>query len=126
MADVPRASTLDQSEIDKFAALAAEWWNPNGPFGALHRINPLRLQYIRDLAKQHFPPPQAGEVAIRSERAGASGGASPLSHAARDSSPAGGGANKSRALDGLTALDLGCGGGLVSAPLARMGAAVTG
>lgn len=87
------ASTLDPAEIEKFSALAAEWWNPSGPFGALHRLNPVRLHYIRDQAGRHFSSY--------------------------------GGQSRSRALAGLSALDLGCGGGLVSAPLARMGAAVT-
>ncbi|MGH6951272.1 MAG: bifunctional 2-polyprenyl-6-hydroxyphenol methylase/3-demethylubiquinol 3-O-methyltransferase UbiG, partial [Vitreimonas sp.] len=82
-------STLDPAEIAKFSALAAEWWNPKGPFGALHRLNPVRLQVIRDLALRHF--------------------ATPVRHP----------------LQGIDALDLGCGGGLVSAPLARMGANVT-
>ncbi len=40
---------LDPSESDKFSRLAKEWWNPNGPMKTLHRMNPLRLQYI----KQH-------------------------------------------------------------------------
>lgn len=83
------ANTLDPAEIAKFSALAAEWWNPKGPFGALHRLNPVRLQYIRDLALKHF------------------------ARVAR------------KPLDGVTTLDLGCGGGLVSAPLARMGAKLT-
>lgn len=82
-------STLDPAEIEKFSALAAEWWNPKGPFGALHRLNPVRLQFIRDLALRHF---------AKTSR---------------------------RPLVDLNALDLGCGGGLVSAPLARMGASVT-
>jgi 2-polyprenyl-6-hydroxyphenyl methylase / 3-demethylubiquinone-9 3-methyltransferase len=82
-------ATIDPAEVAKFGALAAEWWNPNGPFGALHRMNPVRLQYIRDLAAKRF------------------------------------GVSGVRPLTGLTALDLGCGGGLVSVPLARMGAAVT-
>jgi len=82
-------STLDPAEIQKFSALAAEWWNPKGPFGALHRLNPIRLQFVRDLVASHF------------------------------------GSRTPRALSGLKTLDLGCGGGLVSAPLARMGADVT-
>ena len=82
-------ATIDPAEIEKFSALAAEWWNPKGPFGALHRMNPVRLQYIRDLAIEHF------------------------------------GAKGSKPLAGLSVLDLGCGGGLVSVPLARMGANVT-
>lgn len=81
--------TLDPAEIAKFSALAAEWWNPDGPFGGLHRMNPVRLQYVRELAERHF------------------GG--------RGRAP----------LQGVRTLDLGCGGGLVSAPLARMGAELT-
>lgn len=88
MAEAP--STLDPTEIEKFSALAAEWWNPDGPFGALHRLNPVRLQFIRDFAIRHFR------------------------------------GSGRRPLSGLRVLDLGCGGGLVSAPLARMGATVTG
>ena len=86
MAEPPTTGTLDAAEIAKFSALAAEWWNPNGPFGALHRLNPVRLHYIRDVAVKHFATPMR------------------------------------RPLAGVETLDLGCGGGLVSAPLARMGA----
>ena len=82
-------STLDPAEIEKFSALAAEWWNPKGPFGALHRLNPIRLQFIRDEVVRHF------------------------------------GTEPRRPLSGLRVLDLGCGGGLVSAPLARMGGDVS-
>ncbi|MBL8544022.1 MAG: bifunctional 2-polyprenyl-6-hydroxyphenol methylase/3-demethylubiquinol 3-O-methyltransferase UbiG [Hyphomonadaceae bacterium] len=81
--------TIDHAEIAKFSALAAEWWNPKGPFGALHRLNPVRLQFIRDLAQRQFATPAR------------------------------------KPLEGLKVLDLGCGGGLVSAPLSRMGGAVT-
>ena len=38
----------DPQEISKFEAMAAEWWNPKGKFKPLHRINPLRLDYIAD------------------------------------------------------------------------------
>jgi 2-polyprenyl-6-hydroxyphenyl methylase/3-demethylubiquinone-9 3-methyltransferase len=82
-------ATTDPAEIEKFSALAAEWWKPDGPFGALHRMNPVRLQYVRDLAMAHF------------------------------------GAKGRKPLKGISTLDIGCGGGLVSVPLARMGAEVT-
>jgi len=82
------ATTLDPAEIAKFSALAAEWWNPKGPFGALHRLNPVRLQHIRDVAQSVWP-------------------------------------DRRPPLKGVATLDLGCGGGLVSAPLARMGANLT-
>lgn len=89
MVDGKTTGTLDAAEVAKFSALAAEWWNPDGSFGALHRLNPIRLQYIRDVVAEHFHTPMR------------------------------------RPLQGLTTLDLGCGGGLVSAPLARLGASVT-
>ena len=38
---------IDKAEIDKFDALAARWWDPEGDFRPLHQINPLRLDYIR-------------------------------------------------------------------------------
>ena len=83
------AASLDPAEIAKFSALAAEWWNPKGPFAALHRINPVRLSFVRDAARRYF------------------------------------GSAARRPLAGLDVLDLGCGGGLASAPLSRMGGVVT-
>ncbi len=41
-------SSLDPEEVRRFAEIAAEWWDPDGPFKPLHRINPIRLSYIRD------------------------------------------------------------------------------
>lgn len=86
--------SIDPSEIEKFSAMAAEWWDPAGPFKPLHDINPLRLGYIRDHAAAHF---------------GMLAGNPPLTP-----------------LAGISALDIGCGGGLISEPLAQMGAQVTG
>ena len=40
------AQTFDHNEIAKFEAMAAEWWDPTGKFKPLHKINPLRLDYI--------------------------------------------------------------------------------
>ena len=47
-------STVDPAEIAKFSKLSAEWWDPNGKMAPLHRINPLRLAYIRDAACRKF------------------------------------------------------------------------
>ncbi|MES1197073.1 MAG: bifunctional 2-polyprenyl-6-hydroxyphenol methylase/3-demethylubiquinol 3-O-methyltransferase UbiG [Pseudomonadota bacterium] len=90
MADPQQRSTLDPAEIEKFSKLAKEWWDPKGPFGALHRMNPVRLDFIRERASRQF------------------------------------GASGRRPLEGRSVLDIGCGGGLVSAPLSRLGGAVTG
>ena len=43
-----RISTVSTEEIAKFSRAASEWWNPQGEFGMLHRMNPLRVGYIRD------------------------------------------------------------------------------
>ncbi|KYK44138.1 bifunctional 3-demethylubiquinone 3-O-methyltransferase/2-octaprenyl-6-hydroxy phenol methylase [Bradyrhizobium liaoningense] len=47
-------STVDAAEIAKFSKLSAEWWDPKGRMAPLHRINPLRLGYIRDAACRKF------------------------------------------------------------------------
>ncbi len=85
-------TTIDQAEVDRFTAMAAEWWNPAGKFKPLHKFNPVRIRYIRDKAAAHF----------------------------------GREANTHRPLEGLRVLDIGCGGGLLSEPMARMGATVIG
>jgi len=41
---------VDHSEVNKFEALAARWWDPNSEFRPLHEINPLRLEYIDTIA----------------------------------------------------------------------------
>ena len=43
-------TTVDANEIAKFSRLSAEWWDPKGKMAPLHKINPLRLTYIRDAA----------------------------------------------------------------------------
>lgn len=72
--------------------MAAEWWDPAGKFGPLHKLGPVRLAYIRDRICAHF---------------------------GRD-------ARRARPLAGLRVLDIGCGGGLIAEPMARLGASVTG
>jgi 2-polyprenyl-6-hydroxyphenyl methylase/3-demethylubiquinone-9 3-methyltransferase len=47
-------ATVDQREVARFAAMAAEWWDPRGRMGMLHKLNPTRLAYIRDTACRHF------------------------------------------------------------------------
>jgi len=85
-------STVDQAEVDRFSALAAEWWDTRGKMAPLHKFNPVRLGYIRDRAAEHF---------------------------GRDP-------KKLDCLKGLRILDIGCGGGILSEPLARLGASMVG
>lgn len=47
-------TTIDQAEVDRFSAMAAEWWDPQGKFRPLHKFNPVRLTYIRDHVAAHF------------------------------------------------------------------------
>ena len=85
-------STIDPAEVARFDALAKSWWDPKGPMAVLHKFNPVRLAFIRDLACERF-------------------GRDPKSL---------------RALEGLSLVDIGCGGGVLSEPLSRLGAQVTG
>lgn len=86
------STTIDDQEVEKFSAIAAEWWDPTGKFKPLHKFNPTRLELIRDQLCAHF-------------------GRNPQAQAP---------------LSGLRLIDIGCGGGLVSEPMARMGADVVG
>lgn len=109
-------TTIDEAEIAKFSAIAAEWWNPAGKFAPLHRINPVRLKYIRETALAHFfhseklQPDQAGD----SEAAGPNGILEAVAPA-----------NIIAPFTELSAIDIGCGGGLVAEPITRMGFNVT-
>jgi 2-polyprenyl-6-hydroxyphenyl methylase/3-demethylubiquinone-9 3-methyltransferase len=85
-------TTIDQAEVDRFSAMAAEWWSPTGKFRPLHKFNPVRLTYIKEAVCNHF---------------------------GRD-------VRDPKALAGLRVLDIGCGGGLLAEPVARMGASVVG
>ncbi|WP_410052823.1 bifunctional 2-polyprenyl-6-hydroxyphenol methylase/3-demethylubiquinol 3-O-methyltransferase UbiG [Bradyrhizobium sp. SZCCHNRI1058] len=51
---VPSGSTVDPAEIAKFSKLSETWWDPKGKMAPLHKINPLRLTYIRDAACRKF------------------------------------------------------------------------
>jgi 2-polyprenyl-6-hydroxyphenyl methylase/3-demethylubiquinone-9 3-methyltransferase len=44
------ATATNPDEIEKFAALASTWWDAAGPMAPLHRLNPVRIAYVRDQA----------------------------------------------------------------------------
>lgn len=85
-------NTASADEIGRFTAIADSWWDTDGDFRALHRLNPTRIGFIRDHMAAHFHRQVTDEGPFK----------------------------------GLNLLDIGCGGGLLSEPMARLGANVTG
>ena len=55
------STNFDQTELDKFAALATRWWDADGPQKPLHVLNPVRLRYVAGLrdALRDWPLPCA-------------------------------------------------------------------
>src|SRR5579872_2050374 len=46
--------TVDAGEVARFSALAAKWWDPRGPMGMLHKLNPVRIAFIKEAACRKF------------------------------------------------------------------------
>jgi 2-polyprenyl-6-hydroxyphenyl methylase/3-demethylubiquinone-9 3-methyltransferase len=90
-ASIP-ATTIDPKEAAHFGQLAADWWDPKGSSAMLHRLNPVRLRFIREMTDDHWSIDP----------------------------------HERKPLAGKRVLDVGCGAGLLSEPLARLGAEVTG
>jgi len=57
----PLDRTVDDGEIAKFAAMAEEWWDPDGKFRPLHRFNPVRIEFLRDRIAARFDRNPRGE-----------------------------------------------------------------
>jgi 2-polyprenyl-6-hydroxyphenyl methylase/3-demethylubiquinone-9 3-methyltransferase len=85
-------TSIVPEEVAQFSKLASDWWDPDGASAMLHKLNPVRLKYIRDWIDQHWQCDECSRTP----------------------------------LEGKTALDVGCGAGLLCEPLARLGAKVTG
>ncbi|SCW67761.1 3-demethylubiquinone-9 3-methyltransferase [Sphingobium faniae] len=54
-ASVTMGATVDPKEAAHFGAMAADWWNPKGSSAMLHKLNPVRLRYIREAIDRHWP-----------------------------------------------------------------------
>lgn len=80
-------SSVNASEISFFSKLSSQWWDEHGEFAFLHRMNPIRMQFIQEKVKE-----------ISWE----------------DGAATDAGILRRSALDGLKVLDIGCGGGLLS------------
>ena len=85
-------ASIVASEAAHFGGMAHDWWDPDGDSAMLHKLGPVRLQFIRDAINRHFDADE------------------------HDLKP----------LKGKSALDVGCGAGLLAEPLARLGANVAG
>jgi 2-polyprenyl-6-hydroxyphenyl methylase/3-demethylubiquinone-9 3-methyltransferase len=48
------SSTIDPAQAEHFGRMAADWWDPKGSSAMLHKLNPVRLAYIRDRIDQHW------------------------------------------------------------------------
>src|SRR3954468_1169137 len=90
---LPRTATsIVAEEVEQLARHARDGWDPGGSEAMLHKLNPVRLKYIRDMIDQHWQCDECSRTP----------------------------------LEGKTALDVGCGAGLLAEPLARLRARVTG
>ncbi len=62
-------ATIRPAEAAHFAALAADWWDPKGSSAMLHRLNPVRLRFLRDAVDAHWHGDSAGLKPLASKRA---------------------------------------------------------
>ncbi len=56
--------TIDSAEIDYFTKHASKWWDAKGPFAPLHKMNPLRMDYIQTQISSHFKDKEFDELRI--------------------------------------------------------------
>jgi len=84
-------NSIKKKEIEKFSKIAEEWWDPHGKFKPLHKLNPIRIRYIKENIVKNFN--------LNLEY---------------------------KPLKKIDILDIGCGGGLLSEPMSRLGANIIG
>ena len=56
-------------EVEQFGKLARDWWDPKGASAMLHKLNPVRLAYIRDWIDQHWQCDECGRRPLKGKRA---------------------------------------------------------
>ncbi|MDE2412885.1 MAG: bifunctional 2-polyprenyl-6-hydroxyphenol methylase/3-demethylubiquinol 3-O-methyltransferase UbiG [Sphingomonadales bacterium] len=54
MANASSATTIRPDEAAHFGKLAADWWDPKGSSAMLHRLNPVRLGFLREAIDRHW------------------------------------------------------------------------
>lgn len=90
---VIRPTSINDDEIAHFSKLSSEWWDEQGEFSFLHKMNPVRMRFIKDkiteMAREEETPAAEGDSMLK----------------------------------GLNVLDVGCGGGLLSEVLCSNDAA---
>jgi 2-polyprenyl-6-hydroxyphenyl methylase/3-demethylubiquinone-9 3-methyltransferase len=58
------SASIDKNEMKRFDAQAQDWWNPNGVWRPLHKLNPARLEYIQKQIVEHFGPKNIKELSV--------------------------------------------------------------
>lgn len=98
-----RSLTVAAHEIAKFSRARNNWWTPNGALSSLHQFNPVRVKFICESIREFWKPDPS------------------YIDATQDSPPFRWGMQGNPQI-----LDVGCGGGILSESLARLGGVVTG
>lgn len=96
MTKTNESTTINPDDVANFVKIAEQWWDPKGKFAPLHKFNPTRLKYIRTKIFEHF------ELEAQD------------------------GFDAAMPYKGLRMLDIGCGGGLLTEPISRLGAEIMG
>ncbi|MGL1922424.1 MAG: bifunctional 2-polyprenyl-6-hydroxyphenol methylase/3-demethylubiquinol 3-O-methyltransferase UbiG [Hyphomicrobiales bacterium] len=91
-----KSTTINPDDVANFVRIAEEWWDPKGKFAPLHKFNPIRLKYIQTKLFEHFSLQQKADF------------------------------DPSQPYKNLRMLDIGCGGGLLTEPIARLGGNIVG
>lgn len=63
------ASTIVREEAERFGRLAADWWDPRGRSAMLHKLNPVRLRYVRDQIDRHWQTDECSRTPLEGKRA---------------------------------------------------------